>query len=160
MQILAIPTINPQVSEVRRRLGLNRGPRQVRVLLVGAELNRVGDVKMGDEDLPNLALALLECWRRHLLSVRDDDHDDEGLSDYIDLVFHFGRNVECLSEHNDEELASAIRLIFELDGMMHIGLGDTEHRMVIDFHSAAMMSLANLMRTRGHRCSLPNVKLS
>lgn len=123
-------------------------------------LSRVGDVKMSDDGLSNLALQLLECWRRYLLSVRDDDDDDEGLSDYIDLVFHFVGNFEYLSEHKDGELASAMRLIFELDGMMHIGLGDTEHQMVIDFHSAAMMSLANLMRSRGNRCSLPKVKLS
>ena len=120
--------------------------------------------------LDSIALSLLECWRRFLLEVIrressrnrfgiDDSSvsDEEGLSDFIDITENL--SADMLLDHSDHELASALRLILELDHLLNAGLEEDEHHIVLDAFSLSMMRLAVIMRRRGHRCTLPKVRL-
>ncbi|MEU7524644.1 hypothetical protein AB0A74_02800 [Saccharothrix sp. NPDC042600] len=113
---------------------------------------------MTTSDLTGIALALLENWRNFLLAIRDDvEEEGEGLANFIDIV-EDGLSAIDFGSHGDIELASVLRLVVELNGLMVIGLEEPEHHIVLDAHSATMMRLANLMRTRGYRYTLPRVK--
>jgi hypothetical protein len=109
-------------------------------------------------DLTSMALSLLENWRQFLLVVRDNLGDGgEGLSNYIDIIEERLFSVE-FDEYADVELASALRLVVELEQLIRIDLEDPERRIILDAHGEAMMRLATIMRTRGRHVSLPKVK--
>ncbi|MGW4129848.1 hypothetical protein [Amycolatopsis japonica] len=109
-------------------------------------------------DIRKLSERLLESWREHLTSVRDNAEDVEGLELFIDIVELELPGIS-FEDYDDHELCSALRLIVELNSLMLLGLEQSEHSIVLDAHSDAMMGLANLMRSRGFHCTLPKVIL-
>jgi hypothetical protein len=109
-------------------------------------------------DVSSVTLKILDNWRRFLLAVRGNiTEEDEGLANFIDIIETLPE--AALEDSPDAELASGLRLVIQLNALMLIGLEEPEHHIVLDAHGKAMMRLANVMRNRGHRCTLPQVKL-
>ncbi|GAA2576852.1 hypothetical protein GCM10010411_06720 [Actinomadura fulvescens] len=121
-------------------------------------------------DLTEIAINLLERWRRYLLSTQTKEYArftpdysaiqeelEEGLGEYIDIIETL--SIERLNESSDQELASTLRLTIEISRLLTIGLAEWEHNFLLDSHSSIMVRMALIMRHRGHRITLPKVKL-